>query len=225
MSYLSYIDWTSEAFLDRIPVAARPLLNVEHSTLYTVQPIINRYMCRLKPLKEKQCDTFVSENIIASLCIRAMCTFMDCHCTKCHRSFLEMIRSSKGMRWILEWSTFFLETLLDETTLVINQKTSRDEVEFLSDAVDAAVTLLCQCTTYSDTTAFISSSPLAKRLIPRIFDIWVTFNYTPLPQRLAISSLVTLDHYIQDPALNAIFTNTVREAPLNTVIRLERIHP
>ncbi|KAK0492332.1 hypothetical protein EDD18DRAFT_511080 [Armillaria luteobubalina] len=219
MYYLSYIDWTSQAFLDRIPAGARPLLNVKHSTLSTVQPIIKRYMCRLKPPKDNQSVTFVSEPIMASLCIRAMCTFMDGHCTKCHHSFLEMIRSRKGMQWILEWSTFFLETLLDGTTLFIDQKTSHDEVQFLTDAMDAAVTLLCQCTAYSDTTTFISSSHLAKRLVQRIFDVWVTFNCAPLSQRLAISSLVTLDHYIQNPALNAIFTDTVREAPIDTVSR------
>ncbi|SJL17073.1 uncharacterized protein ARMOST_20615 [Armillaria ostoyae] len=215
MYYLSYIDWTSQEFLDRIPVAARLLLNVEHSTLSTVEPIIKRFMCRLKPPKHNHGDIFFSDNVVSSLCIRAMCTFMDGHCIKCHSSFLEMIRSRKGMQWIMEWSTFFLEALLGDTPL--NHKTSHDELEFRSDAVDAAVTLLCQCTAYSETTAFVSSSPLAKRLVPRIFDAWVTFNYTPLPRRLAISSLVVLDHYIQDPALNAIFTDTVWEAPLDTV--------
>ncbi|KAK0183637.1 hypothetical protein F5146DRAFT_179288 [Armillaria mellea] len=156
-----------------------------------------------------------SPRTLLPLCIRAMCTFMDGHCITCHHSFLEMIRSRKGMQWILEWSTFFLETLLDDAAP--NQRTSHEEVEFLSDAVDAAVALLCQCTAYSDTTVFISSSPLAKRLVPGIFDACVTFNCTPLPQRLAISSLVTLDHYIQDTILNAIFTDTVQVAALDTV--------
>ncbi|KAK0244777.1 hypothetical protein EDD85DRAFT_212259 [Armillaria nabsnona] len=220
MFFLSYIDWTSQEFLDRIPFAARPLLNIEHSTLSTVEPIIKRYMYHLKPPNHNHGDVLVPENIIASLCIRAMCTFMDDHCIKCHLSILEMIQSRKGMQWIMEWSTFFLEALLGDTPL--NHKTSHDELEFRSDAVDAAVTLLCHCTAYSQTTAFVSSSPLAKRLVPRIFDAWVTFNYTPLPRRLAITSLVTLDHYIQDPALNAIFTDTVQEAPLDTVSHILR---
>ncbi|KAK0432317.1 hypothetical protein EV421DRAFT_1911033 [Armillaria borealis] len=199
MCYLSYIDWTSQEFLDRIPVAARPLLNVEHSTLSTVQPIIKRYMCRLKPPKHNH-GISSSPRTSLPLSVSERCA---------------LLWMAIGMQWIMEWSTFFLEALLGDTPL--NHKTSHDELEFRSDAVDAAVTLLCQCTAYSETTAFVSSSPLAKRLVPRIFDAWVTFNYTPLPRRLAISSLVVLDHYIQDPALNAIFTDTVREAPLDTV--------
>ncbi|KAK0185454.1 hypothetical protein F5146DRAFT_1124922 [Armillaria mellea] len=191
MCYLSYIDWTSQIFLHRVPAAARPLLNVEHSTLSTVQSIVKRCMCHLKSPNDSHGDVFFSENIIASL------------------------YPSDGMQWILEWSTFFLETLLDDAAP--NQRTSHEEVEFLSDAVDAAVALLCQCTAYSDTTVFISSSPLAKRLVPGIFDACVTFNCTPLSQRLAISSLVTLDHYIQDTTLNAIFTDTVQVAALDTV--------
>ncbi|KAK0460254.1 uncharacterized protein EV420DRAFT_1641597 [Desarmillaria tabescens] len=60
-----------------------------------------------------------------------------------------MIRSHKGMRWIMEWSHLFLEVLFKDT--LRNPGVSNDEFDFRSDAGDA----------YSETTAFVSSSFVA----------------------------------------------------------------